>query len=523
MKVALAQLNYTIGDFEGNKIKIIKAIEEAKRKDTKLVVFAEHAISGAPAYDLLNKGPFLDLAEEALIEIASVCDSITVIIGLPIQQGVFTYSSAAMIHDRRILHFFTKKNIVSRDELGFIYPGTGVQHFMLDGKKIALCIDRDIVYDDNIGRVDLIINVSTYAYARGYIEARNKMLAEKSFECNSNILFVNQVGCNTDVVFDGSSVVFDRGGNCILKLKEFEEDFAVVEIDGQNEPIELEYEDYTYHKYLAIRRGLKDFFGKNGYTKACLGLSGGLDSSVVAAIAVDALGADNVKALLMPSPFSTEHSISDAVELAERLGIEYHTIPIDELYGHTLQSLGEVFAEKPEFGVAEENIQARLRCVLLMAYSNKYDYKLLNTSNKSELALGLGTLYGDNTGVLSVLGDAYKREVYAIARYINRNEEIIPVNVLRKEPSGELRPGQKDIDEFPPYDVVDAILFRMLEENQSREEIINAGYDGEVVQKVYDSILRNEQKRRQFCPTLRLSIRPFSSRRKMPITSKYGF
>lgn len=523
MRVALAQLNYTIGDFEGNKIKIIRAIERAKSERASLVVFSEHAVSGAPAYDLLNKASFLDEAEEALVEVAAVCDNITVLIGLPVQHKTKAYSAVAMIHDRHLLHYFTKKNIIARDELGFINSGTGCQHLMLEGKKIALSIDRDIMLEESIGFVDLVINVASYPYSRGIIEARNRMFAKKAFEYNSNVLFLNQVGGNTDIVFDGSSVVFDRTGKCILQLKEFEEDFAVIDIDGNNESIDLDALHNTDHRYNAMKRGLKDFFSKNDFTKACIGLSGGLDSAVVAAVAVDALGADNVKALLMPSQFSTDHSLSDALDLAGRLGIEHHTVPINNLYDMTLDAMSGVFGEDNEFGITEENIQARLRCVLLMAYSNKYGYQLLNTSNKSELALGFGTLYGDNTGVISIIGDLYKGEVYNIARYINREEELIPVHILEKDPSGELRPGQKDTDEFPPYDIVDAILYRMLEENQSREEIINAGYDRDVVYKVYDRILRNEQKRRQFCPTLRLSIRPFNTRRKMPITGKYGF
>ena len=310
-------------------------------------------------------------------------------------------------------------------------------------------------------------------------------------------------------------------------MKSFEEDFAIYDTLADNKPCEIPQELYRHERtgyiYKAAVLGLRDYFYKNGYAKACVGLSGGIDSAIVACIAVEALGKENVKALLMPSQFSSDHSVDDSVEMAKNLGLKYDIVPITDAYRVVTEAMAPVLGESSEVGVTEENIQSRLRCVMLMALSNKYGDVLLNTTNKSELALGYSTLYGDSAGVLSILGDVYKRDVYALANLINREREIIPQSIIDKEPSAELRPDQKDTDYMPPYDIVDAIIYRMLEEGQSREEIINAGFDSEVVYKIYGNILRNVQKRHQFCPVLRISYCTFGKDRVMPLTSKYGF
>ena len=348
-------------------------------------------------------------------------------------------------------------------------------------------------------------------------------MKRQSFTLDANYIFVNQVGGQTDVVFDGSSAVFNPRGEAVAFLKSFEEDFLIIDVDEDHPEIELPYQNKTENVYKAIKLGLGDFFSKQGYKTACLGLSGGIDSAVVAAIAAEVLGPENVKVLMMPSPYSSDHSVDDAVDMAERIGLGYMIVPINDSYDAVLRALEPVFNKDVEFGPAEENIQARLRMVMLMAMSNKFGHILLNTSNKSELAVGYGTLYGDNTGVISIMGDLYKSEVFDLARYINREIEVIPQSIIMKEPSAELRPGQKDTDTLPAYDVVDAIFYRMIEERQSREEIINAGFDAEVVYKIYGMILKNEQKRFQFCPVLRVSTCPFGVERIMPLTSKYGF
>lgn len=524
MKLAIAQLNYIIGDFESNKIKIINAINRAKADGADLIAFAEMAICGTPAYDLLNKIDFLNLCEEALIEIAAFSDGISVLVGLPIQHGTHTVSAAAYIHNRKIIHYITRKNVTHRDDVSFLKSGKGSEFIKIGDHKVAVVVGEDILHpDDFSGYADTVINIGGSRYARQIIEKRYDGFKVQSFMLGANLVFVNQLGGQTDVIYDGSSVIFDSKGQPLALLDRFGEDYYVIDLDKPNEPVEIPYQDKTENVYNALKLGLKDFFHKNGYKRACVGFSGGIDSAVVLAIAAEVLGGENINALLMPSQFSSTHSIHDSITMAKTLGIKTHIVPITEIYKDIVGSMAPVFGQDNTFGVAEENIQARIRGVLLMALSNKFGDILLNTSNKSELALGWGTLYGDNTGVISIIGDLYKGEVFDLARYINRHGEIIPENILLKEPSAELRPGQKDVDELPPYDQTDAIIYRMIEEKQSREEIINAGFDAAVVYKIYGMIIKNEQKRYQFCPTLRVSTCTFGIDRRMPITSKYGF
>lgn len=524
MRIAVAQLNYTIGDFEANKIKIIDAINRAKDEDADLVVFAEQAISGTPAYDLLNKVNFLELCEESLVEIAAFCEGISVLVGLPVQNGTQTLSAAALIQNRKIIRYITKRNIYLRDEQRFISSGKGGEFFTIKGRKVAVVLGDGLLIENQYAAgTHTVINISADPYSRAVIEKRYERFRRQSFTLNTNYVFVNQVGGQTDVVYDGSSAAYNHKGEAVALLKSFEEDFVIVDTDADNPAIEPLYQNKTENVYKAIKLGLGDFFRKQGYETACLGLSGGIDSAVVAAIAAEVLGPENVKVLMLPSPYSSDHSVEDALHMASHLGLGYNIIPIDNTYRAVLNAMEPVFGKDSEFGVAEENIQARIRMVMLMAMSNKFGHIFLNTSNKSELAVGYGTLYGDNTGVISLMGDLYKGEVYDLARHINRNEEIIPENILLKEPSAELRPGQKDTDSLPAYDVVDAILYRMIEEGQSREEIINAGFDAETVYKIYGMVLKNEQKRYQFCPVLRVSTCPFGVGRIMPLTSRYGF
>ena len=353
---------------------------------------------------------------------------------------------------------------------------------------------------------------------------RYDMMRHLSFVEAKNLVLVNQVGGATDIVYDGTSGAFNNRGELVLMMKQFEEDFQIFDTKAQNPPVGVPstYNDRTRMVYQAARCGLRDFFLKNGYKKACIGLSGGIDSAVVACLAADALGAGNVRALLLPSQFSSDHSVEDAKKLAENLGVEYNVIPITEIYTSVVNTLKPVIGGR-EFDATEENIQTRIRTVLLMAVQNKTDYILLNSSNKSENALGLCTLYGDTAGAFSPTGDLYKSEMYDVARYINRTfGNVIPENILDKEPSSELHPGQKDSDILPPYEVVDAILLRMIEEGQHREEIVNAGFDSEVVEKIHCMIMRNEKKRYQFPPVLRLSMCSFGHERLMPLTNKYG-
>lgn len=525
MKIAIAQLNYTIGDVDGNTSKIIDAINKAKAQRADLVIFAEQAVSGTPAFDLLRKTTFLELCEDALVEIASCCDGIAAIVGLPILTHEGTISAAALIQDRKVLRYIGKKYITARREMGFLVPSKGYEYATIKGHKFAIIVGDDLSREHDFDKsVETIISINARKYGKGTMTYRYEMMRNLAFVEGKNIVIVNQVGGSTDIVYDGTSGVLNNRGELVLMMKNFEEDFQVFDTRAAQVPITVPstYSDRTRLVYEAARCGLRDFFRKNGYAKAAIGLSGGIDSAVVACIAADALGAENVRALLMPSPFSSDSSVEDAKALARNLGIEYNVIPISEIYTSVVDTLKPVIGGT-EFDATEENIQTRIRTVLLMALQNKTGHILLNSSNKSENALGLCTLYGDTAGAFSPTGDLYKSEMYDVARYINRTQgNPIPEAILTKEPSSELHPGQKDSDILPPYEVVDAILFRMIEEGQHREEIVNAGFDSHVVEKIHAMIMRNEKKRYQFPPVLRLSACSFGHERLMPLTNKYG-
>jgi NAD+ synthase (glutamine-hydrolysing) len=334
------------------------------------------------------------------------------------------------------------------------------------------------------------------------------------------IIYVNQVGAQTELIFDGGSFMVDQQGKVIRELAYFVEDFAVVETtDHMQHEIQPKRET-SERIYQALVLGISDYFRKSGFRKATLGLSGGIDSALTLVLAVRALGAENVNVLLMPSRYSSDHSVSDAVALAQRLGVGFETVPIHRIAAEFEKSLAPVFRDLPS-DLTEENIQARVRGTLLMAFSNKFGHIVLNTSNKSEAAVGYGTLYGDMNGGLSVLGDLYKTEVYQLSRYINRNEEIIPENSITKPPSAELRPDQKDSDSLPDYGLLDAILFQYIDQSGSIQDLIDAGFDEAVVRKVVMLVNRNEYKRFQAPPTLRISSKAFGFGRKMPIVARY--
>ena len=495
MKIAIAQLNYTIGDVDGNASKIIDSIHKAKAQHADLVIFAEQAVSGTPAFDLLRKTTFLELCEDALVEIASCCDGIAAIVGLPILTADGTISAAALIQDRKVLRYIGKKYITARREMGFLVPSKGYEYATIKGHKCAIIVGDDLSRERDFDQsVETVISINARKYGKGTMTYRYEMMRNLAFVESKNLVLVNQVGGSTDIVYDGTSGALNSRGELVLMMKNFEEDFQIFDTKASARPISIPstYNDRTRLVYEAARCGLRDFFRKNGYRKASIGLSGGIDSAV------------------------------DAKELARNLGIEYNVIPISEIYTSVVNTLKPVIGGT-EFDATEENIQTRIRTVLLMALQNKTDYILLNSSNKSENALGLCTLYGDTAGAFSPTGDLYKSEMYDVARYINRTQgNPIPESILTKEPSSELHPGQKDSDILPPYEVVDAILFRMIEEGQHREEIVNAGFDSEVVEKIHGMIMRNEKKRYQFPPVLRLSSCTFGHERLMPLTNKYG-
>ena len=528
MKITLAQLNYTTGDIDGNTAKIIAVVEKAKSEGVDLVVFAEQAISGNPAFDLLRKTTFLELCDEALESIAEHCKGITAIVGLPVLTNEGAVSAAAVIANGNIEKFVGKKFITARREMGFLVPAQGYEYVEVAGHRLAVVVGDDLSCIRDMEReADMIVSVNARRYGKDVLAYRYDTMRKMAFVEGKTLVFVNNVGGSGELVFDGTSCVVSPAGDIVMLLESFEEDVKTFDTDNVPAPIEtMPYStcnDHTRMLYRAACLGLKDYFAKSGYTKASIGLSGGIDSAVVACIAAHTLGKENVKALLMPSPFTAESSVEDAKKLAENLGIQYSVLPIREAYRSVMDTLKPITGGT-DFDATEENMQSRIRTMMLMALQNKSGYVMLNSSNKSENALGFCTLYGDTAGAFSVTGDLYKTEMYQVARYINREfGEVIPESILTKEPSSELRPNHKDSDILPPYEVVDAILFRMIEEGQHREEIINAGFDSEVVEKIHAMIMRNEKKRYQFPPVLRLSSCAFKHERLMPLINKYSF
>ncbi len=333
MKIAIAQLDYTIGDFEGNKLKIIESISRAKSLGADLVVFAQGAISGVPGYDLLRKYTYLEASEEALVEIASHCDDISVLVGLPIQGDKGTVYAAAHIHNRRIEHFISKKVVSSREEKPYLVSGNVIKYLRIAGEKVAVVVGEDIIGENDFSpNIDIVVNINSHPYCRGIVERRYNFLSRVAYTTGRPVVFVNQVGGQTDILYDGSSAAFNAKGKAICLLKSFEEDLRVVDTAATAPAIPVPPQDKTVNVFHAMKMGLADYFRKNGFTRACLGMSGGIDSAVVAAMAVEALGAENVRLLMMPSQFSTGHSVDDAVEMAERMGVPYDVLPITEIY-----------------------------------------------------------------------------------------------------------------------------------------------------------------------------------------------
>ena len=527
MKIAIAQLNYTIGDIAGNTAKIIIAVERAKLEGADVVLFSEQALSGTPAFDLLRKTTFIELCDEALDEIASYCNGITAIVGAPVLMNNGTQSAAVVIENGKIKRYITKERITARREMGFLSSGEGAKVVRIAGEKVAIVVGDDFSHlHDMDADVDMIFSINARRYGKGLMSYRYETMHRIAYVESKSVVMVNNIGGSGEIVYDGSSAVFNNKGELVMLMKQFEEDFAIYDTEAENKPCDVPQEllrhERTGYIFKAAVLGLRDYFFKNGYKKACVGLSGGIDSAVVTCLAVEALGKENVRVLMMPSQFSTDHSVVDATALAERLGVEYSVLPISEAYTSIVNTLIPVIGGHA-FDVTEENIQARLRTIMLMALQNKKGNIVLNSSNKSENALGMCTLYGDTAGAFSVTGDLYKTEMYDLARYINKiKDDVIPENILAKEPSSELHPGQKDSDYLPKYEVVDAILMRMIEQGQHREEIINAGFDSEVVEKIHSMVMQNEKKRYQYPPVLRLSACAFGHERLMPLINKYG-
>jgi NAD+ synthase (glutamine-hydrolysing) len=566
MKIALAQQNYHIGNFEENSRKIIDGIKLAKQQGADLVVFSELCVCGYAPGDFLEFSDFINKCYETVELIKEHADTIGVLIGSPARnpqiEGKDLFNAVFLLHEKEIkgeIHKTLLPNYDVFDEYRYFEPAFDWKVLEFKGKKLAVTICEDIwnLGDNPMYRItpmemlmpfrpDVMINLSASPYNYAQDVVRNSIMKAHTQKYKLPILYCNAVGSQTEIVFDGGSLVYDINGIKVKEMKYFEEDFELFDLtelskkdDAIHQPLNEKYyysakdvgtgedtlaylanEKNTDEIYHALILGIRDYFNKLGFTKAILGASGGIDSAVTQALAAQALGKENIKAVLMPSQFSSDHSIEDAEQLSQNLNNEYEIISIKNIFESFSQELSPAFKDLP-FGLAEENIQARIRGNLLMAIANKFGFILLNTSNKSELATGYGTLYGDMAGGLSVLGDIYKTQVYALAKYINSKKEIIPAHIFTKAPSAELRPNQKDIDSLPDYAVLDKVLYEYIELRKGPKELIQQGFDPALVTRVLKLVNTNEYKRNQFCPILRISCKAFGVGRRMPIVGKY--
>lgn len=547
MKIAFAQLNYTIGDFEGNSAKIIANIEKAKTESADLVVFSELSVTGYYPHDLLEKKEFIQKAENAVAKIATFCKGIAAIVGAPRinqnEKGKQLFNAAFLLFDGAIQYIQDKTLLPTYDifdEYRHFEPNRQFGLAQYKGEKFAITICEDLwdeqptasefgkdkLYQvspmEELGKLNpaFVINISASPFSYNQEEWRKNVLINKAKKFKTPVLYINQVGAQTELIFDGGSVFINENGEIVKELKYFEEDFLLVDTGNIGEK-QLQPKSDTIEKiHDALVLGIGDYFRKMGFTHATLGLSGGIDSAITVVLAVKALGAENVRVLLLPSKYSSDHSVEDARQLAENLGIQYEIVKIQPAVDAFEAALSPLFAGTSP-GVTEENIQARARGIYLMAISNKFGHILLNTTNKSESAVGYGTLYGDMNGGLAVLGDVYKTDIFKMSRFINRDREIIPENTIIKPPSAELRPDQKDTDSLPEYNDLDRMLFGYIEMNLSPKEIVDIGFDEKVVNRVIRMVNMNEYKRFQAAPILRVSSKAFGFGRRMPLVAKY--
>ena len=608
MKIFLAQQNYHIGNFEENTRKIIEGINKAKNAKADLVLFSELCICGYPPRDFLEFNDFINQSYAAIDLIKQHADTIGVLVGgparNPLKKGKELFNAVFFLYENELKSEVHKTLLPTYDvfdENRYFEPAFEWKVIPFKGKKLAVTICEDIwnLGDNPLYRSspmdtlieqapDVMLNLSASPYNYAQDVVRKSIVEATVVKYKLPMLYCNTVGSQTEIVFDGGSMVYNTSAQLVHEMKYFEEDYALFNLEElatrfsqtsggagiatENQQIqtknivsshtdshisEPKTEAHTLHTgtgrdhantiyyysatevgrgidtleylvndknideiYHALVLGIKDYFKKLGFTKATLGASGGIDSAVVQVLAVHALGKENVRVLLMPSEYSSDHSVSDAEALSKNLGNEFDIVPIKDVYNSFLSTLKPIFKDLP-FGIAEENIQSRTRGNLLMAMANKFNYILLNTSNKSELATGYGTLYGDMAGGLSVLGDLYKMQVYALAKYLNKNGEVVPNNILTKVPSAELRPNQKDSDSLPDYPVLDRILYQYIELRQGPKEIVAQGYEPKLVARILKLVNTNEYKRNQFCPIIRVSCKAFGIGRRLPIVGKY--
>ncbi|MBX7162480.1 MAG: NAD+ synthase [Saprospiraceae bacterium] len=543
MKIALAQLNYHIGNFESNLIQMSEAIQEAKSQGADLICFSELCTCGYPPRDFLEFRDFIQRSMKVIQELCNLSEDIAIIVGSPTVnpeiEGKDLHNSAFFLFEKKVHHIAHKAllpNYDIFDEYRYFEPARSFKTLEFKGKKIALTVCEDIW---NLGNnnpmyticpldemmeegFNMIFNLSASPFDYIHASDRLEVIRANVNKYKVPLFYVNNYGAQTEIIFDGGSVVMSPDGSIYDELPYFERALKIYDLDdvvrGRLEQQQTKHSIELIYRALIL--GIRDYFKKMGFQRAILGLSGGIDSALTAVLAVHALGKENVKGLLMPSEYSSSGSITDAEALANNLGIDYEIIAIKDIQNKYLETLSPFFKDKPQ-DVAEENLQARIRGMLLMAFSNKFGYILLNTTNKSEMAVGYGTLYGDLCGGIAVLADVYKTQVYELAAFINRDETIIPINSIQKPPSAELRPGQKDSDSLPDYSILDPILFEYIEKRQGPSDLEAKGFEQNLVNRILKLVNRAEFKRHQSPPVLRISTKAFGQGRRLPIEAKY--
>jgi NAD+ synthetase len=555
MKITIVQLNPIIGDLPGNAQKILETAQQAVSANARLLLTPELSLCGYPPRDLLLNPSFVEAMNTTLQKLAKdLPPNLAVLVGTVVKNteayingGKTLFNSIAWLEAGKIKQYFHKRLLPTYDvfdEKRYFEPGLQANYFSLDDINIGVTICEDLWNDEefwgkrsyavnpiadlSISGVDLIVNLSASPYTVGKQKLREAMLQHSAVNFQEPVIYTNQVGGNDDLIFDGRSFALNLKGEIICRAKGFETDLLVVEFDETQRDLQLGsispvYESEDEEIWHALVLGVRDYVNKCRFSEVVLGLSGGVDSALVAAIATAALGKENVLGILMPSPYSSEHSLTDALALAVNLEIKTHILPIGELMQGFDNSLVELFAGT-EFGIAEENIQSRIRGNLLMAIANKFGYLLLSTGNKSEIAVGYCTLYGDMNGGLAVIADVPKTRVYSLCHWLNShsNREIIPQNILTKPPSAELKPGQVDQDSLPAYEILDDILQRLVHDHQSGEQIVASGHDSAIVNRVLQMVARAEFKRRQAPPGLKITDRAFGTGWRMPIARVFS-
>jgi len=539
MKILVCQIDTIVGDIKGNKAKILEGYKKGLEDKVDLVVFPELALLGYPPLDLIEKKEFRNAVLKAADEIAAQTKNTGLLFGSITEDndhiGTDVHNSALLCFDGKI-RFVQNKTLIPNydvfDEMRYFDPAKNVDIFEFKGEKLGISICEDIwndadywcirrYSDDPVNRLiengaTILLNISASPYAYRKREDRREMLSVLTKGNHLPLIYVCYVGGQTELIFDGASMCFNANGELVKMGKFFEEDYFVFDTE-ENYP-EIEKVERCFEEEIidAITFGLREYCKKLGFKKVLIGLSGGIDSAIVTYFAVRALGNENVNVIMMPSVYSSKGSITDSEKLINNLGIKANVIPIQPLFENALDNLKPLFKDTPE-NIAEENLQARIRALYLMAVSNKFNYLLLATGNKSELAMGYCTLYGDMSGGLAVIGDLYKSEVYSLAKYINKEEEIIPIEIINKEPSAELKENQKDQDTLPPYDFLDKVLKMYLEDNKECEEIKSLLGSDKNVNGILALVDKNEYKRRQAAPALRISTKAFGYGRRYPI------